>query len=76
MYKCVFPCYSRASLIIHTMDMLNRVRSRENVINWPCQDIARFATEPFRMSLSSRGFVTVLLSKYSIIVVSRDRDRP
>lgn len=73
----VYVYISRVILAHHSLFVtVDRIRSRENVINWPCRDIARFTSKPFRMSLSSRGFVTVPLSKYSIILVGGDRDRP
>lgn len=75
---CVYiPRYSRASLIIRY-----RGYAGSNTISRKCNKLAVsryrqvYTSKPFRMSLSSRGFVTVPLSKYSIILVGGDRDRP
>lgn len=75
----VYVYISRVILAHHslfvTVDTPDRIRSRENVINWPCRDIARF----IRRNLSVCRFLVVdllPLSKYSIILVGGDRDRP
>lgn len=60
----VYVYISRVILAHHslfvTVDTPDRIRSRENVINWPCRDIARF----IRRNLSVCRFLVVDLLPY------------
>lgn len=60
----VYVYISRVILAHHslfvTVDTPDRIRSRENVINWPCRDIAKF----IRRNLSVCRFLVVDLLPY------------